>query len=256
MGPKSLCKAGSDVLYISKDGVIPLSQGRFFQDTSATKGTITEKIMFAISQATSLYPSSLQWQIQPFPLENMLLLNVPVGTDVQQQYVQNTISGAWCNFTGWGANCWELYKDQIYFGGNGYVGLAWNGLQDDTLAINADGKQAFNYFGARGVLKHWTMIRPIVASNGNPAIYANINVDFEDLSFNTSLSPFSPSGPVWDTAKWDVDLWGGAADSIYKIWLGVNGIGYCASPRLIAATKGTDLLWMATDVVYQPGAVL
>jgi hypothetical protein len=74
-------------------------------------------------------------------------LNVPYDEGEQQQFVMNNITKSWCNFTGWYANCWELHIDDPYFGGDGYVGLAWNGNTDDTADIAGFGLQSFQSYG-------------------------------------------------------------------------------------------------------------
>jgi hypothetical protein len=255
MGPKCLCKAGNDLLLISKEGLTPLSQGTFFADTSATKGTLTDKIQWAISQATTNYATAWGWQVQPYPLANMLILNVPSGLNAQTQYVMNTVTGAWCNFNGWHANAWEMYKDQIYFGGNTFVGIAWYGNDDSGSQINGDCQQAFNYFRNPGILKRWTMMRPLISATATPSVLANINVDFDNTAPLTSLSANAISSVVWDTAIWDIDVWGGAYQ-IYRYWQGVAGVGYCAAPRLLAAGKGVAIQWLSTDLVMETGGTL
>lgn len=254
VGNKPLCKFGADALLLGKDGMISLSQGKFFADIAPLKSTITDTIQFAISSATSLYSSYYGWQMQNYPLNNMLLLNVPIP-NAQQQYVMNTITGAWCNFTGWNANCWEMYKDQIYFGSSNYVGLAWNGLDDAGTNIVGDGLQAFNYFGMQGVYKRYTMMRPILTSSGQPAIAGNVNVDFDTTDPNTTLA-FSPNTiPLWDSAVWDRAVWS-PGSLVLKNWQGTNGVGYAAAPRLKVACSGMTVTWISTDVVMEKGAVL
>jgi hypothetical protein len=254
MGTRCFCKAGADLLYISKDGITPLSQGRFFSDLGE-QGNITDKIQYAISNVTTTYASNVGWQIQPFPLQNMLLLNVPIGPGLQQQYVQNTISGAWCNFTGWPANCWEQYKDQIYFGGNTVVGWAWNTNADNNTAITADALQAFSYLGSQGQYKRVSMIRPVMTATGTPAIVCNVNFDFDTTAPNTVLSYTPTISSVFGTAVFGSSLFSGAS-TIIKNWQGANGSGYAIAPRLITQVKGADVLWMATDIVYEKGAVI
>jgi hypothetical protein len=254
MGNKCFMKYGADLLYISKDGLTPMSQGRFFADVSHQQ-ELTDKIQWAISQATTLYASNYGWCIQPYPLNNMLILNIPKGAGLQEQYVMNSVTDAWCNFTGWNANCWELYQDNIYFGGNGVVSLAWNGYADNGSQVLGDAIQAPNYFGSRGLLKRWTMMRPILSSSGVPAIYANINVDFDTTPPSNLLSYSGATASLWDSGKWDSAIWGSDV-SIYKTWQGVNGIGYSASPRFISAGNGIQVNWISTDFVYEPGAIL
>ena len=69
----------------------------------------------------------------------------------QVQYVQNFLNGAWTQFQGWNANCFEIFNDELYFGGNnGVVTNAYQGPADLVSPIVADMQCAFNYFGA-----HW-----------------------------------------------------------------------------------------------------
>lgn len=254
MGPKCFAKAGADLLLIGKDGLTPMSQGQFFADMG-NKGTLTDKIQWAISNATTLYSGNWGWQVQIFPLANALLLNVPVGVGQQQQYVMNTVTGAWCNFTGWHANAWEMYHDQIYFGDNGFVGKAWTGYDDAGAQIAGDAQQAFNYFGSRGQLKRWTMMRPLLTANGQPSVLANLNVDFDSTPPAAALAAATTGLATWDSAHFDVAQWVGD-QGLFKQWQGVNGVGYCAAPRLLAAGKGITLNWMATDLVMERGDVI
>jgi hypothetical protein len=186
-----------------------------------------------------------------FPLQNMIILNVPVGLGQQQQYVMNTITGAWCNFTGWNANHWERFNDQIYFGSNGYVGLAWNGFSDSSQNINAIAQQAFSEFGSP-LQKRFTMMRPILWTNGAPALAAGINVDYDQNIPNSTLSFLPTSFGIWDTAIWDSDIWGGSLQ-IAKAWQGVTGVGMTGSPTLKAAINGTETHWAASDIVFETG---
>lgn len=255
IGTRCHFKWQGDLLLITKDGVVPLS-GALQSSRVNPKVAITDKIQSAVSTSAATYAPNFGWQLTYFAQANMLLLNVPVfeGND-QEQYVMNTITKAWARFQGWEANCWEIHNDELYFGGNMFVGKAWDTLYDNNVDISATARQAFNYFGARGQLKRWTAMRPILLTNGTLDIYAGLNVDFENVGSN-SLITFAPSGfALWDTAVWDADLWAG--DTIpQKAWQGVNGIGYCAAPRLQTESGGINLSWVTTDIVMERGGVL
>ena len=71
------------------------------------------------------------WQMLFYPEENQLWLNVP-NTVEKTQFAMNTITKNWCNYTVWNATCFELFNDQPYFGGNGYVGRAWYTQSDNA----------------------------------------------------------------------------------------------------------------------------
>lgn len=254
IGRRCTVKYAGDLLIITRDGVQPLSLA--LQSTRInSRVSITDKIQSVVSQSVTLYGSNYGWQLLPYPNENMLFLNVPLQQNaIQQQYVMNTITRAWCNFTGWNAACWELYQDEPYFGGNAYVGKAHDTLADNGGVIQANGLQAFNYFGQRNREKQFTQMRPVLNTNGTPAIAAGMNLDF-DISNPTSTLAFSPSNyGVWNTSLWDNALWG-PDFTVVQAWQGANGVGRCAAPHLLASSSGLNVQWLSTDVIWRPGGI-
>lgn len=250
MGFRSFMKYGGDLLYIGKDGLGQIST-LLASSRINTNVNLSGKIQGAISAATTLYANNYGWCLTLYPLNNMVIVNVPVALGQQQQYVMNTITGAWCNFTGWNANHWERFNDQIYFGSNGYVGLAWNGFNDNGTNINALAQQAFNEFGTP-LQKRFTMIRPILWTNGTPALAAGMNTDYDQNVPQSTLSFLPTSFAVWDSALWDQGVWGGSLQ-IAKAWQGVVGVGMTGSPTLKAAVNGTETHWAASDIVFETG---
>jgi hypothetical protein len=254
MGNRCFMKYGSDLLYIGKDGLAPMSQALSSTRVN-TQVNLTAKIQGAIADATVLYGGNFGWCIQLYPPANMILLNVPVGANQQQQYVMNTITGAWCNFTGWNANSWEIWADQIYFGAEGYVGLAWFGFSDDGDNISGAAQQAFSQFSPGQQDKRFTMLRPIMRTNGAPSIYAGINVNYEQTIPNSALNFAPVAYGVWDAAIWDLGLWGGDLQT-FMGWQGATGVGWVGSPTIQIAVNGIEAHWVSTDVVYEGGGVL
>jgi hypothetical protein len=190
------------------------------------------------------------------PTINQLWLNVPVQEGQnQQQYVMNTITGAWCNYTGWNANCMEMFNDEPYFGGNGYVAHAYFGAIDDVNNITAIGLQAFNNFNSAGTLKRFTMSRPIFRTDGQPSIFASVNIDFNTDVPTTSLTYAPSTYAKWDSAIWDAALWGGGL-SVLQNWQGLNGVGYYGAPIVKTSCSGIQVRWVSTDLVIEGGAIL
>ena len=255
IGRKALYKYAGDMLVICQDGVVPLS-GALQSSRVQPRVAITDKIQFAISQAINDYRNNYGWQLIYVPQINQLWLNVPVQEGLnQQQFVMNTITGAWCNYTGWEANCMEIYLDEPFWGGNGFVAHAYNSTSDAGTNINAFGLQAFNSFNSAGTLKRFTMSRPILRSDGIPAVYAGINIDFDTAEPTTSLT-FSPSNAaIWDLGVWDAATWGGGLN-VFQNWQGLNGVGYYGAPIVKTASSGLQVRWVSTDVVIEGGAIL
>lgn len=254
LGVRCFLKLSGDLLVICKDGVYPLSSALQSSRVNPT-GAITDKIRGAMSASAQSYATNYGWQLEFFPSGDMLILNVPVqeGSN-QQQYVMNTITGAWAQFDGIDANCWAILNEQPYFGGDGFVGLFWSEKSDYGDNIDADLKQAFSYFGDRGGLKRWTMIRPIFSADGTPSVLAALNVDYEDDEPSGQLTFSAITYAVWDTALWDAGLWGGLV--ALKNWQTVKGYGTCAALRMKCSAKGLTVGFQAADYVFERGGVI
>lgn len=254
IGRRCFMKFGGDLLIITQDGLMPLSKALLSARISK-QSAITFKIQYAVSTAVTTYGANFGWQIIQYPSGNMILLNVPISTTQFEQYVMNTLTGAWCRFTGWNASCWELFNDQIYFGTNGQVSRAWDGYSDAGNNITGDVIPGFSYFGVRARLKRWTMARPIISATGIPGVLMSMNVDF-DTSAPTGVPTLAkPGGAVWDTDLWDVGVWGGQV-TIQKTWQTIFGLGFAGSLHLLLTSNASEVRWQATDFVYEQGSVI
>jgi hypothetical protein len=254
IGKRCWVKYGGDLLVITQDGVVPMS-GALQSSRLDPRVSISNKIQYAMSQAISAHSTNFGWDMLYFPKENQLILNVPISEgSQQQQYVMNNITKSWCNFTGWDANCWALFQDDPYFGGNGFVGLAWNGYQDDTSDITSFGLQSFQTYGQANQ-KQCQMIRYHLFTNGFPAVYGNVNVDYNLADSSASLNFTPVNFATWDNALWGTAVWG---DTLVPSadWQGVTEIGYSFAPILKTASQGVQIQWVAADLVFTDGGTL
>jgi hypothetical protein len=255
IGHRCMIKYGGDILILNYDGLLPLAEA-LQSSRLDPRVALTNKIQGAITNALQSYstgPTSLYWQIFYYPLQNAIILNVPISASGQQQYVMNTITKSWCNFTNWQANVFELYQDQAYFGANGMVFTAWDGTYADSgVSTLALGLQAFNYFGERGTIKYFTRMRPNISTNGQPIIYANMNTDFNIVCDYNPISYYPQTSGEWGSALWGSGMWGSGLINQAN-WQGVNGIGYCGAVQFKTQTAGIQIQWAATDIVFQNG---
>ena len=250
-------KFGGDLLLLTQDGLVPMS-GALQSSRLDPRINLTDKIFYAVSQAATEFYAEFGWQINYFASENMLILNIPVGTGYEQ-YVMHTITKSWARFTGVNAICWEVSGDnKIFFGGNGFVGQFYSQTSDAGSNIVATAQQAYSYFESRGQLKRFTLVRPIIQSdNGLPTVLCGISTDFDTQPLTNQIA-FNPSVldvGVWDTAKWDDANWGGALITS-KLWQGVTGTGFAGSVNINVASQGIDFHWASTDYVMEKGGVL
>jgi len=253
---KCVFKYGGDILLLTQQGLVPLSAG--LQSTRLDpRVNITDKIFYAISQATDNYSSNFGWQINYLAKYNMLILNVPV-TGGTEQYVMHNITKSWCRFTNISANCWEMSDEDMYFGGTGFVARFYDSFADAGTNIKGFVQQAYSYFESRGQQKRFTLVRPILQTdNGVPTVLCGISTDYETVDLTNQIS-FNPA--ILLTGEWDLDVWdnanwgGGLVTS--KSWQGVTGIGYAGSISMNVASQGIEFHWASTDFVMERGGVI
>ena len=252
IGNRCMLKYSGDLLLITYDGLVPLASA-LQSSRLDPRVALSNKIQGAITTATTTYGNNFGWEILYSSKNNALWINIPVSVGRQEQWVMNNITKSWCNFTGWAANCWETFNDDPYFGGNGVVCKAWDSTYiDDTSNIQTNVLQAFNYYESRGVKKYFTRARPSIFTDGVPAVFVGMNTDFNIADTTASLS-FSPT-PVglWGSGIWGTSLWGSGLQ-VTNNWQGITGLGYCGGIQLKSSSRGLQIEWAATDVVYQVG---
>lgn len=250
-------KWSGDLLLLTQDGLVPLASA-LQSSRLDPRINLTDKIYYAVSQASTTYYANFGWQINYFASENMLILNIPI-TGGTQQFVMHTITKSWGQFTGINANCWEVHgATGMFFGSNGYVGRFYDQTADNGENIKATCQQAYSYFDSRGTLKRFTMVRPIIITdNSLPTVLCGISTDF-DTAQATGTVTFNPATTVsakWDTAKWDENYWGGGY-IVNTQWQGVTGIGFSGGVSMKVASQGIDFHWASTDYVMETGGVL
>lgn len=240
IGQRPFGKVGAELAMITMQGLIPISQALPYDPSGVRAVAFTNRIQNAMLESAMLYNANFGWQLQSFPQQGLLLLNIPQIANTQQvQYVMNNYTGAWTQFTGWNANCFELFNDSLYFGdNNGNVNLAYAGSLDLVSPILADCQCAFNTFGEPGRIKNMTMVRPIIVANGSITPTMAVNVDFDDTAPSAPIAILSPTGAQWDVSLWDVGMWSGGT-SITKDWQSVLSLGTYLALRIQVNFGGT-----------------
>lgn len=241
IGRRCLAKVGPDLAVITNEGVQSLASVIAIDRAAQDRASITARIQSAINQVARLTRDDFGWQFISYPKGTMALLNVPVGSSQYYQFVMNTLTGAWCRFTGQNAYCWALMGTELYFGGDGLVLHADAGGGDfGGETFIADLRTAFSYYGQRGRKKRWPMVQPIINTNAAVVPSIGMDVDFRltDITDPVPIDP--PSGALWGEAVWGLSLWGGDVQ-IFDQWLSVEALGYAGAIHFKVAVGGQPL---------------
>lgn len=252
IGRRSISKVGSDLAIVCIDGVVPLSRAISEDRSTILKTTITALIQPTMNQSARDYGDRFGWELITYPRGTRAILNVPVTENTEQvQYVMNTITGAWCEFRKENANCWAIFQERLFYGGNeGQIIEADCQGFDYDAAIEFDMFTAFSYAGVRGALKSFDWCRAQIQTDGQASVGLALNIDFGDGAEVAGLT--FPSDPLalWDVATWDDGVWP-ETTSVVADWTKTEGQGYAASIRMQGSVQlppGGDA---SQDVVFR-----
>lgn len=247
IGNRCVQSYGADLIVICEDGFYPLSRalitGLTRQDVA-----ISDKISGAVREASMNTRAVFGWQGILYPRGRLMIFNVPTSTTTADQYVMNTITGAWTKFTDMNAFCWSLFAGNLYFGGDEEVFLADSGTEDDEEPISSWFETAFNNFGQPVSQKRFVQVQPQFRAEGNitPAIAIN-TVPGNGLVPSSTPSFSGGSGSPWDTSPWDSTAWSSPL-TVRNGWQSVTGVGAWAS--LICFTQSQDFGMELTGIDY------
>ncbi len=254
-GNRAWCKYGADALVMCADGVITLRRA-IAADSRDVSVSISDRIRPLLNSDLAVHGARYGWAILLHPTGSKLFVNVPTyENSTARQWVMNSQHGAWCKYTGWNAFCFELARDQLYFGGNGVMAKAdqVGANADAGAAIIVDIKQAYNYLRNRGRTKLMKAMRPILSLNGSVSLAMGCDVDYADTPPMDYITLDGTAGDPWG-GIWDA-VWGGAV-TVYAEWNTILGEGHAIALRMRIIADDVELTWSATDVLYETGSML
>lgn len=234
IGRRCFSKVGGDLSLITVDGVVSLQQAITMDRAVARKAAITSNIQAAFNLSAKSARTNFGWQMQVYPTGTAAIINVPLTeSTLAHQYVMNTLTGAWCRYTGQNAACWEVFNDRLMMGGlGGVVYEADKGNKDAGNLIVGDIKTAFSHLGARGVNKRYSMMRANMRSDGLAIPLLRLNTNYSEVAPAAAASPFAQSGARWNEFNWnDGTLYAGSQVNLND-WVAADGEGTNAAVRM------------------------
>lgn len=260
IGYRCFTKVGADLALVNIDGVLPVSAALGLDLSAQKQVALSLNINHAITISAQSYKANYGWQLIPYPKGTLAVLNVPITEGVlQYQYVMNTLTKAWCRFKGINANCWAVYNDNLYFGGNaGVVYKADNGGTDNGTAIDAVGQSAYNFLGNHNNLKMGLGLQPLITTGQSSRPALGVSTDFKDNATLGTPSAAVVGASVYDTAVYDTSTYA-AGDIAVTDWTCVSGVGRSFSVHFRSEKDSTADVRMALNgfnLIYQTGGLM
>lgn len=255
---------GGDVMILSQQGLIPMSRLVSGQYNEAAANTMpASKIQPVLAPLVNALRSAESWGLLMVPKESILIIQMPANTSgVFQQFVMNTITGAWGTFSNMHMQASALLNGDLYYADE--AGQIIHGLYGDYdnedingengSAIVGDVFTAFNPYDTPAQLKKFHMVRPIFLAPTAPSVLLQLNTQYALGNVSGAPSFTSTKEGQWDGSNWNESFFAGSINT-YQAWVGVVGLGYYGSIRMkVRGLPGT--VFTSAHVMYELGGVM
>lgn len=264
LGRRCVLKYGADPIILTETGAFPLG-ALLASGDERQKYAISFKIQNAFSQAALSNFSTFGWKAISYPEQNALIINVPLAEGgAHEQFVMNTITKAWCKFTGWHAEDFCVFNRQLYFARGQSIYRAWatdrtsdyfNQSDDVAVDIVYQARQAYQSFGYAGQ-KVPVQFMPMLQANRLLSYDAGIDVDFQEIDQTASTAVSASSVARWDVSQWDQAKWAGGT-RITRQWGGTaSWPGRWLSGKLRIQSDTISAKWIGSVMRFIPGSGL
>jgi len=233
-------QVGGDVIIVTDDGMVPLSQALAKERTALMAAAITYPIedawRGAISGRSTSNPiTATLWQSQSF-------LIVGTGTKYQSldvSFVSNAQTGAWCRYLGWDVQCGVVFEDKFFFGSaDGKVHQGEVGGNDNGNAYTGYYVPKFSDFGDLGVkfANHVGLVsRSAALFDFRAYVFANYAVG-EMIAPGPIVEPDVSS--TWGAGTWGTSTWGGGGVFVGQDkWKSAGKQGFALSPAIVITSN-------------------
>jgi hypothetical protein len=254
IGRRCTVRYNGDLGIVTQDGIVSMRRLLKYSREGDQAAAFSAKIQTLFGRYANSYSSNFGWEATLFPKARYLIVNVPAITNTSQsQLVMNTVTGAWCQFSGLNAGCWGVANDNLYFGGNaGVVYQANVGFQDSGSSINWEVQTAWQMPGG-AMNKMFKMVRPVMLTGAGVSYAVGVDVDFQSNTPTGTVAAQQITGNAWPWT-WP-GTWGGqnVLDSRFQ---SVGAIGTWASVHVLGAIRGGACQLNSFDLVAEAGGVL
>jgi hypothetical protein len=251
---------GGDLLIASALGIVPISQ--LVAGVSGDDLYNTWRISPLYCDLASTYGSLKDWALHVHPNDNTLVLMIPTSTGVAtQQLAMSFSTKAWSQYADLPMFSAATWVRDFYFGTIDGKLMKHTGNVDNVLLSDSSNTpiewRVFSAYQNLGnaLNKQVQTIRPVILSGQtSPLVNVVARYDYDLTEASTPSGSPTLTGPLWDSATWDEDVWGGDYSSTNQIFGAVGQGRHVAIAARGKAVSSTVLVGF--DVTYTMGGPL
>jgi hypothetical protein len=264
---------GGDVLYLCDQGVVPLSAFRGGADTAQVmeQAALTRMIAPTWRSIVNDRRTLSGWGMCALTRLGLVVINVPWSSTAAQQIVISE-GGAVSRWAGINAAVWaEGLGGRVFVGdasATGRVFLYGEDTDDNGAGIRSECITAFSALRSFGKVKRALQVQPVLRDVSGFTLSIDALRDWavptsqvDSLGSTQSapaLPPYVGGGSIglFDTAIFDVSLFGGGEGETITPVRGLTGVGQAFAMRLQMVSGNSRPAWLGSNMTYEMGDVL
>jgi hypothetical protein len=237
LGMNAHIAVGGDLLMLTVDGIVPLSQAITKDSGQLELAMITRNIK-PLWRENVTAKRNWAWTAKKWDEYGALFVTTPGGAPGSRYLLAaNNVTGAWCRFS-WDATCFIRMRADMFFGTqDGIVMQADRTGYDDGLPYVATLVGGWEMFGAPANEVVWLQARASFHSSGSEPFQPQLSATTDYI---ITLPPAPPAWPdpglreVWDQGLWDHARWDQPSVGVAPVrntgWVSIGNTGFAHAP--------------------------
>lgn len=247
MGMNAHFTMGGDLLVLTTEGILPLSQAIQKTAEQLDLASLTRSIKRMWREEVKA-KRGFPWTARKWDEYGGIFVTVP-GGDPGNRYclAANNATIAWSRFTGWDATCWLRLGENMFFGTqDGFIMQMDRTGKDDGQPYVATLVGGWELFQSGAAQSTWHQARASFMTNGVQPFIPQLDAA---LDYVVELPPPPPPGElpphqdVWDQGQWDEARWDQASAVKPAIrntlWISIGKMGFSHAP-IVQVTVAQD----------------
>jgi hypothetical protein len=270
LGKNASITVGGDLLILTVDGIVPVSQAISKEAGQLELAALTRTIKPLWRENVNAKRDK-PWTAKKWDEYGALFVTTPGGPEGSRYcLVANNVTGAWCRFVGYDATCWIRLRADLFFGTqDGIVMQADRTGYDDgehkKIPYLATLVGGWETFGAPSSQIVWHQSRASFKAAAGEPFQPQLSVTTD---YTVTIPPPPNPGPdpglreVWDQGLWDQARWDQASIGTPPVrntlWVSIGQTGFAIAPIvqvMVAQVARPNVEMIATAAIYEPAGV-
>lgn len=266
MGMNAHLQVGGDLMIMTVDGIVPLSQA-ITKDSGQLELALVTRAIKPMWRDEVLAKRASPWTIKKWDEYGGIFVTWPGGA-VGNRYcaAMNNATGAWCRFVGWDATCFLRMRADMFFGTQGGIIMQADRTgYDDGVPYVATLVGCWGIFPTGAATSVWHQARASFTAPGQQPFEPQLaaTVDYSVVVPQPPPPGVDPGvAEVWDQGLWDHARWDqpsiGRGSIRNTLWQSVGMTGFAHAPIVqvtVAQQAKPNVELIAISATFEPAGV-